>query len=94
VFRDSQGESAESSHIVNPAYGVVLWFVGVFLIVLTLATLPIVLSVLPVADINSYVAIGGLSLRIRVQCGDGFNYGVKTYLGWVLYLNGEKAHAC
>ena len=36
MFRDSQGESAESSHIVNPAYGVVLWFVGVFLIVLTL----------------------------------------------------------
>ena len=27
---------AESSHIVNPAYGVVQWFVGVFLIVLTL----------------------------------------------------------
>jgi hypothetical protein len=67
---------------------------GGFPYCVNLATLPIVLSVLPVADINSYVAIGGLSLRIRVQCGDGFNYGVKTYLGWVLYLNGEKAHAC
>ena len=66
---------------MNPAYGVVLWFVGVFLIVLTLATLSIVLSVLPIADTNSYVVVGGLSLRMRVQCGDGFNYGVKTYLG-------------